>query len=42
MASNFTRSLGHEPGVQLNPTIDNSEGFAVDAVEDQTFAAVAR
>lgn len=42
MATSFTRSLGHEPGVQLNPTIDKSEGFAVNAVEDQTFACVAR
>ncbi len=42
MATSFTRSLGHEPGVQLNPTVDKSEGFAVNAVEDQTFAAVAR
>ncbi|MEE3608301.1 hypothetical protein [Avibacterium paragallinarum] len=42
MATSFSRSLGHEPGVQLNPTLDKSEGFAVNAVEDQTFAAVAR
>ena len=42
MANSFTRSLGHEPGVQLNPTIDKSEGFGVNAVEDQTFATVLR
>lgn len=42
MAVSFTRQLGYEPGVQLNPTIDKSEGFATDAVENQTFAAVAR
>lgn len=42
MADAFTRSLGFEPGVQLNPTIDSSEGFAVNAVEDQTFGAVLR
>lgn len=38
----FTRSLGYEVGVQLNPTIDNSEGFAVDAVEEQTIAGALR
>lgn len=42
MAVSFTRALGYEAGVQLNPTIDSTEGFAVNAVEDQTFAAVAR
>lgn len=42
MATSFTRQLGNEPGVQLNPTIDSSEGFATNAVEDQSFACVAR
>lgn len=42
MATNFSRALGKNPGVQLNPTLDSSEGFARDAVEDQSFACVAR
>lgn len=42
MATSFTRQLGYEPGVQLNPTIDRSEGFATNAVEDQSFGCVAR
>lgn len=42
MATAFTRQLGNEPGVQLNPTVDNSEGFATNAIEDQSFACVAR
>lgn len=42
MASVFTRSLGYEPGIQLNPTIDSSEGFATDTVEEQTMAGVMR
>ncbi|MGX2973731.1 hypothetical protein ACWIUH_01420 [Ursidibacter arcticus] len=42
MATAFSRGLGFEPGVQLNPTIDSSEGFAVNAVEEQSFGCVAR
>lgn len=42
MTTNFSRALGKQPGVQLNPTLDSSEGFARDAVEDQSFACVAR
>lgn len=42
MAISFTRQLGYEPGVQLNPTVDKSEGFAINAVEDQTFGCVLR
>lgn len=42
MTTSFTRQLGNEAGVQLNPTIDNSEGFAGNALEDQSFATVAR
>lgn len=42
MATAFSRALGKQPGVQLNPTLDSSEGFARDGVEDQSFGCVAR
>ena len=38
----FTRQLGSEVGVQLNPTQDRSERFATDATREQSFAAICR
>lgn len=37
----FTRQLGFQPGVQLNPLADNTDG-AVPDNSDQVFAAIAR
>ena len=38
----FTRTLGFESGVQLNPTIDASERTASNGVADQTIAVAMR
>lgn len=37
----FTRQIGHQPGVQLNPLVDNSE-LPASGNQDQVFALVAR
>jgi hypothetical protein len=37
----FTRQLGFQPGVQLNPLADNTDGVAPDN-SDQVFATIAR
>ncbi len=41
MSVAFVRQLGYQPGIQLNPIIDNSDGFAPDN-SDQVFAIAMR
>lgn len=42
MATAFTRALGFEAGVQLNPTVDKSEGYAGNTVAEQSVGVVSR
>ena len=37
----FLRALGHQPGVQLNPLIDNTDGAPI-STTDQIFGMLAR
>ena len=41
MPSAFSRQLGAQPGIQLNPTQDNTDGFAPNN-SDQIFGTVMR
>jgi hypothetical protein len=41
MPSAFSRQLGAQPGIQLNPVLDNTDGFAPDN-SDQVFGTVMR
>jgi hypothetical protein len=41
MTAAFSRQLGAQPGIQLNPVLDNTDGFAP-TTADQVFAAVMR
>ena len=41
MSAAFSRQLGAQPGIQLNPVLDNTDGFAPDT-SDQVFGTVMR